>query len=376
MRPIVEDTTDPHDCFLALPSAEEYPLWRIACRVCLSQKRIEEKYLTFYQVGLEEEAVVYLLQRATSKHRIRSAFTRGSFRGAIYVEGILDADTISLLNLTPGIRRQCGVVRQSVDPDDWVKLLTMKNSELEVEADQWVRVLKGSYKGDYGFVTRVEAWGAQVLVVPRFKLSTPQGDTSLKRKRTAIRPEPRLFDPDTFSSEFQRQPKLRYDGCYTSRGLVFDHGLLRLNLDLHSISIKSVKISSRILDLFKSSLHPAITNSKFPCPEEWIFEEGERVIVLSSGKEATIVAVTSTHLEVDLTTSEGIEAVFWYNVRKFFSAGDFVSVMSGPLIGTTGWVELIVDDTVTLHEYKEEGNVSRSIDDVKVSFILIPADIC
>ena len=71
--------------------------------------------------------------------------------------------------------------------------------------------------------------------------------------------------------------------------------------------------------------------------------------------------------------------VFWYNVHKFFSAGDFVSVMSGPLIGTsrtTGWVELIVDDTVTLHEFKEEVNVSRSIDDVKVSFILIPADIC
>ena len=96
-----------------------------------------------------------------------------------------------------------------------------------------------------------------------------------------------------------------------------------------------MKFSSWILDLFKFSLHPAITNSKFPCPEEWIFEEGEQVIVLSSGKEVTIVAVTSTHLVVDLATSEGIEIIFWYNVHKFFSAGDFVSVMSGPLIGTS-----------------------------------------
>ena len=119
------------------------------------KKKFEEKYLPFYQVGLEEEAVVYLLQRATSKHRIRSAFTCGSIRGAIYVEGILDADMISLLNLTPGIQRQCGVVRQRVDPDNWVKLLTMKNSELEVEADQWIRVLKESYKGDLGFVMRM-----------------------------------------------------------------------------------------------------------------------------------------------------------------------------------------------------------------------------
>jgi transcription antitermination factor NusG len=105
------------------------------------------------------------------------------------------------------------------------------------------------------------------------------------------------------------------------------------------------------------------------------FEEGERVIVSSSEKEATIAAVKSTHLEVDLATNEGIEAVSWYSVRKVFSTGDFVSVMSGPLRGTMGWVERIVDDTVYLLEYKEEGNVSTSINDIKVSFILIPADI-
>jgi ribosomal protein L24 len=249
----------------------------------------------------------------------------------------------------------------------------MEDSKTAVKADQWIRVLKGFYKGDLGFVTRVEAWGAQVVVVPRLKTPTTQADTSLKRKRTAIKPEPRLFNPVTFTSEFQRQPSLRYDGCYTSRGLVFDHGLLRLNLDLHSISPNSAKISSRILELFKSSSHPAISKSDFPCPEEWIFEVGERVIV-SSGKEATIAVVKSTHLKVDLATSEGIEAVSWYNVRKLFSTGDFVSVMSGPLRGTRGWVERIVDDTVSLLEYKEEGNVSRSIDDIKVSFILIPAD--
>ena len=62
-------------------------------------------------MGLEEEAVFFLLQRAISdKHQIQSAFTRGSVRGSIYVEGILDVDTISLLNSTPGIIwKQSGV---------------------------------------------------------------------------------------------------------------------------------------------------------------------------------------------------------------------------------------------------------------------------
>jgi hypothetical protein len=326
-------------------------------------------------VGLEEEAVIYLLQIASSEHQIRSAFTRGSLRGSIYVEGILDANMVSLLNLTPGIiRNRSGVVCQLIDPSDWVKLLTMQDPVSVVKGGQWIRIRNGVYKGDLGFVTCVEPWGAQVLVVPRLKTPTPQADTSLKRKRTAIKAEPRLFDPATFASMFQRQAKLQDDGSYTSRGLVFHHGLLSLNLDLHSISPISGGIPSRILGLFKLSSHPAIIGSNFPRPEEWIFEEGERVIV-SSEKEAKITAVEFTHLEVDLATNEGIKAVSWFNVRKVFSPGNLVSVMSGPSRGLRGWVDRITDDTAHLLEYKEKGNVSTSFDDTMVSFIL-PADIC
>ena len=78
---------------------------------------------------------------------------------------------------------------------------------------------------------------------------------------------------------------------------------------------------------------------------------------------------------MDLATDEGIEAVSWFNVHKDFSAGDFVSVTSSPSRGTMGWVECIIDDSVHLLEYKEKGNVSASSDNIKVSFILIPADI-
>ena len=179
---------------------------------------------------------------------------------------------------------------------------------------------------------------------------------------------------------FQCQAKPQRDGSYTYRGLVFHHGLLRLNLDWHSISpvSESAGIPSRILGLFKVSSHPAITGSKFPRPEEWIFEEGERVIVsLEKDLAATIAAVKSTHLEVDLALNEGIKAVSWYNVHKVFSLGDFISVMSGPSRGMRGWVERITDGTtISLLEYKEEGNVSTSFDDTKVSFILMPANIC
>jgi hypothetical protein len=171
---------------------------------------------------------------------------------------------------------------------------------------------------------------------------------------------------------FRREPKLQSDGSYTSRGLVFHHGLLQLNLDLHSISLNYAGVPSRILGLFKLSPHPALVGSSFPPPEEWTFERGERVSLVSSENVATIAAVEYTHLEVDLTTNEGpgtvTELVSWYSVRKLFSPGDFVSVTSGPLIGTMGWVEYIAGDTVCFHEYKEKGNVSTSSDDIKVNF--------
>ena len=93
----------------------------------------------------------------------------------------MDANMISLLNFTPGIiLKQSGVVRQVIDPSDWVKLLTMQDPMMVVTASQWIRVCNGLYKGDPGFVTHVEAWGARVLVIPHLKTPTPQAAASLK----------------------------------------------------------------------------------------------------------------------------------------------------------------------------------------------------
>lgn len=46
MRPTVEheDTADPHRCIRALPGAEEFPLWRIGCRVHLSLKKWKKNF--------------------------------------------------------------------------------------------------------------------------------------------------------------------------------------------------------------------------------------------------------------------------------------------------------------------------------------------
>jgi hypothetical protein len=95
----------------------------------------------------------------------------------------LDVDTISLLNSTPGIiQKQSGIICQSIDPSDWVKLLTMQDSMTVVKAGQWIWVRTGVYKGDIGFEKCIELWGAQILMVPHLQTSTPEMATLLKRK--------------------------------------------------------------------------------------------------------------------------------------------------------------------------------------------------
>src|SRR5271156_6344694 len=55
------------------------------------------------QMGLEEDPVLYLLQRAEAEHQLRSAFTRGSIRGWIYLEVNMSNSLIQLLRLMPGV---------------------------------------------------------------------------------------------------------------------------------------------------------------------------------------------------------------------------------------------------------------------------------
>ena len=54
-------------------------------------------------MGLEEEAVFYLLQRAEQEHQLQSVFTHGSIQGWIYLEVTMNNNLLQLLKLTPGV---------------------------------------------------------------------------------------------------------------------------------------------------------------------------------------------------------------------------------------------------------------------------------
>jgi len=134
-------------------------------------------------VGLEEEAIFFLLQRASPEHCLRSAFTRGTLQGWVYLEATMNPALIHLLKWTPGIiRTRQDLVCGEINPSDFMRLLTMTEPTCNLKEGEWAQVRKGLYKGDVGLVVAVENWGVEVLLPPR--LNPPVSSSGLKRKRS------------------------------------------------------------------------------------------------------------------------------------------------------------------------------------------------
>src|SRR5271154_6339267 len=152
----------------------------------------------------------------------------------------------------PGVNSpRVGILRHLVDSSDWLKMLTMHDPRTVFQVGNWVRVGKGKYKGDVGFVSRVENF-VEVLLVPR--LNPPTTIDTSKRKRTAVRSKPELFDPDTIKAVYGIDPKCGPEGIYTAFGLKFESG----DRSVISLYTKNLKFSCFIT----ISSSPSITTSR------------------------------------------------------------------------------------------------------------------
>lgn len=359
------------------PTENDFPLWRVRCRVSFRVIASSDHDTHEHaQVGVEEEAVFFLLQKAEPPHELRSAFTRGSVRGWVYLETSMKEHLVRLLMRTPGIihTRQTGVVRQPIDFQDWTKMLMMQDGKLQPAIGQWVRVRKGTYKGDVGVVGGVENWsGVRLLLLPR--QPPPRSSTSLKRKCSQSRPEAALFDPITASRVYQIDPLKQDDDVYLFRGKMFDHGLILLPFDTHSVSSAFVQMSSSTFFSFQQSRHPVVLSSSPPCPSDWNVTIGERVLIPSSGKRGVVSTTHEVSVEVDLATGGGIINVPWFDLRKDVKVGDFVEIEGGSSRGQAGWVQAVEGPVVHIVEQLglRESQKSSSPNLIKVSGLSSPA---
>ena len=293
-----------------------------------------------------------------------AAFTLSSDRGCIYIEADLTKDLRDVLRRTPGLMRAQGnSIYKFIPPSDRIRALRLpKDKELQFEVGQWVRVLKGMYKGDVGYINQLLPWGGvRLLMVPCIR---PPDLSTHKRgnlKRPRFTPPPlTLFNPLVIAKTFHVVPQKK-GNIHMFNGDKFEDGLLLKDFSASAVSPASVFISTKAHSLFRKSQHLTILKSddadKFPNPAKWCFSTDEPVKVLSDLKPSRqiglgyIRSVDSKYVEVEPVSGQlGNFRVKWYNILKCFEEGDFVKVVGGMQSGRMGFVDCVDGPDISILE--------------------------
>ena len=299
-----------------------------------------------------------------------AAFTRGSDRGFIYIEGDFTNELRNILRRIPGLMRMGGnPISKFIPPSERIRTLRLpKDRELQFTVGEWVRVLKGKYKGDVGYVDELLSWGGvRLLMVPRLPRIWPpdrRGSSSKLGKRPrSIRPPPlTLFDPLEIKNTFGRVPKKK-ENRYSFNGDKFENGLLVKDFDASAVSSTSVFFSTEAHSLFLRSQHQSILaivgspSKTFPSPAEWVFFIDELVVVFSESPcgvdkvvgRGHLRNVESNRVEAELKSGKLLDLA-WCDVLKVFQVGDFVEVVGGVHRGRMGFVDRVDDPDISVVE--------------------------
>jgi transcription elongation factor len=259
-------------------------------------------------------------------------------------------ELLELLAKTTGIiRTSNGILSKKIDPAEYPDLLCMKTIKFDVTVGQWIKIKTGNYKGDFGRVMELHAWGVNVYLVPR--KTYRNNENTRKRKASKLVPDPELFFPQ-FSANNIYYP----DGSIKSGQHIFAHGLTIKTFDYHSIDLQVSEISLKLYDLFLKSKHPDIPLSSLPRPREWIFTEGDNVTVHPFNKKGSITSIEASYAEVEVYR-EGLHCEPWHKIKKFFTIGDFVRITGGPNLDSNGWMIDINRDIATIASKIMEGEI-------------------
>jgi transcription elongation factor SPT5 len=317
---------------------------------------------------------------------VKSAFARPAIRGFVYVEASFYNDVKLVCERAHGYRGDI----QLVSIDDAEAALTLKPFDFSVEKGSWVRLARGTYKGDLAFVQDLRpshydgkhknAKAIVVLkVIPRIRYFDESVLLlSVKRKRDA-RPTAALFDPvrwqngvdkvkavhvrdgltDSTQVKLPKLPKLRKLQGAEAAGEVwklhdniFKNGLREMEVPINALNFRPTIPFYSELRLWIQCLDPIVQNSVKrhlrSCNHIWI---GDRIRVTRGDvhldRQGTVQSVDEEEVSVFLCpwAKAGRQALAAeeatipiVDVQKIFFEGDFVEVMENGVASKTGWV--------------------------------------
>lgn len=333
-----------------------------------------------YQRGREEEftslvneyLVAILGKGADVPWAIYSVLARSTIPGFVYVEARSLADVQKLCHTIPFAHGKISVA----DPQDVLAVLGHRSPSFELGRYPWVRVKRGLYRGDLGYVVDCDTGGRMpslnILIIPRIspailhpvsdeehklvqsKVKDVQGSQLDKRKRAVAssRPHAHLFDPIVTKATWghvganrltQRLKSLK-DDEWKFTGKTYLHGLLKMGVPLHSLNFAPAHPTRAELQLWRSFgyklIHEDCVSSLQQLDEELWVDDKVELLGAHLGQIGKVMHLDDGIATVFIMGKEGEETadVPIKELRKHFTLHDFVNVTSGMHEGKSGWV--------------------------------------
>ncbi|KAG1460051.1 hypothetical protein G6F46_000750 [Rhizopus delemar] len=295
------------------PNVNDPNLWMVKCKP-----------------GKERDIIFGIMKRhfdrARGSHPLDtfSAFARESLKGYIYIEAKRQAHVQEAINNIPNLYMTTLML---VPLKDMVDAINVQKKDVDIPLGGWVRIKRGTYTGDLAQVVEVSDSqdSARVKVVPRLDLENAGqlNDEDGKKRKKAVRPPPRLFNPErlpsrSISSLQKKGPYWVYNGDH------YRDGYLEKYMKVAVLQLEDV--------------NPTLDEIARFAGNEINGEDGERAIDLSTLSTLTINSNQTNNL--------------------LFQPGDTVSVVEGDMIHSTGIVENVLDSSVVV-SLKVDGSKKR-----------------
>jgi transcription elongation factor SPT5 len=303
------------------------------------------------QSNVATNILSHLILPGAGSVSITAAFVRDCLPGHIYIEATSpEVVRRSLVGMSAFVRWREGILLVPIP--ERIQLLRM--SEFDAFASDWVRVKRGLYRHDLGFVLGHENFSSSVTfaVVPRLSYNpdSTHAKTGTKRQASPTRPSQALLDVDRARRLGKVQGSRSRKGYLKFQGMYFHGGLLIRQHSVHDLIAKGVTPRYHEIQLFRAS--PCIDLSII---RNWQIADslanlqaGNRVEILTGELKGSLALVNDIQDRIlkvellDVSENTGIcQDILQLpkeHVRKAFLPGDFVQVRHGRDAGNRGYV--------------------------------------
>ncbi|XP_075073823.1 putative transcription elongation factor SPT5 homolog 1 [Nicotiana tabacum] len=358
-----EEATDHVEQQALLPSVRDPKLWMVKC-----------------ESGHERKVAGRLMQEAInrgSELQIRSVVALDHLQNYIYIEACKEAH---VREACKGIHNIYAANIKLVPIKEMTDVLTVECEAVDIARGTWVRMKRGTYKGDLAMAVHVNDMDQRVIVklIPRVDLhalANKEGREVPKKK--AVIPPPRLMNIDEARKMkifVERKQDTRTGDYFDNIGsMSFRDGFLYKTVALKSTRTQNIRPTFDELEKFRQldeggNGDVASLSTFFANRKKVRFMKGDHVIVVKgelSNMKGHVEKVEEDIVHIRLDQKDlAVETLAFSDKElcKYFEKGNHVKVISGLYEGATGMVESV------------EGHVVNIISDITKERLQVLAD--